>query len=217
MIMANKTIKFYGRGFGATPASVNVVYNGVTVYTGTVPTVNEAPTPLPGVDPTTLDVLFTLDVPVEYSGFAPMSVEVTAGAVTLGDESDNYAKIMNPVFTPEQWAIVSSPTSTLEERIAVRTAVANPPLSSEDEAILLDPDASASEKQTILVDHNAQNYISSGPSNFIRVNSETKVNVQLNGLPTEPVRRADEDGIWYWLIPTNGILSFDYQVEPSFI
>lgn len=211
--MANKTIKFYGRGFGTTPAAINVVYNGNTVYTGEVPTVDEPPSALPDVPVDQLSFLFSLDVPVEYSGTAPMSVETTAGSVTLGSELTNYKLLKNPVFTPEQWAIIIDPTK-VPESLQIRVDLATPAFTSEEIALLQDTLVSQTEKQEVVTAHNVQNWVNSG-TEFNGINNETKTDVKLNGVVQDPVRWEDESGIWYWLIPEGSTLSFQYEIDSS--
>jgi hypothetical protein len=85
--MTTRTVKMYGLGYGSTPADVTITFDGVTVYTGEVPTVNST---LP-VDGTPLDndqLICTFEIPVNSTEIIkPMTC-----AINLGD-CVSFAKI----------------------------------------------------------------------------------------------------------------------------
>ena len=99
--MANRTVQLTGYGYGSTPATVVATFNGTTVYSGVVPTLNEPVPPLPDpeiVSDTT--VLFTFDIPVETTGTQEMTIQVTNGTVIFADVRANYCKISRKTPTP---------------------------------------------------------------------------------------------------------------------
>lgn len=92
--MANRTLQFYGYAYGASNVQLNAHINGTTVFSGSVPTIDQ-PLPLDAPDMTTAPVLFTVDnsslVPTEFEGSLPMTVSVATGdGVVLGEIFCNY-------------------------------------------------------------------------------------------------------------------------------
>lgn len=75
--MANKTLKFYGNGYDHTGnAAVIVTFNGNTVYTGEIPTLDlDTYLPLPDEQ----QEIFSFEVDESTYGTFPMTIEVTAG------------------------------------------------------------------------------------------------------------------------------------------
>ena len=86
--MANKTIKFYGKGYSAdgTDCAVIITFNGNTVYTGTVPTTD---------DNTTIQfempqgVLASFEVDEGLYGTVPVTIEVTAGDYVVSSYAES--------------------------------------------------------------------------------------------------------------------------------
>lgn len=160
--MATRKIKTVGQGFGASPAAITVTVDGSVVFSGTVPTVNEPPTGLPGVPVASLPTLYEYEVPNSFSGNQIVSVQVTAGAVTFATLASNNMGIHNPVFTAEEYATLTDPASLPADRLAIRVARANPPMSQTDIDNLNSPSVSQSEKYAINEAHNVNNIVSAG-------------------------------------------------------
>jgi hypothetical protein len=107
--MANRTVQLTGYGFGSTPASVVATYNGATVYTGVVPTLNESVPAQPNPDiinDTT--VLFSFDIPIETDGVQEMTIQVTNGTVVFANVVGNYCKLFRK--SPEPFFYSSGDT-----------------------------------------------------------------------------------------------------------
>lgn len=74
--MANRTVQFLGQGYadGASePITITATLGGNTVFSGTIPTLytsNVSRTPGDQV------VLFTCELPIEYTGTTPMSIDL---------------------------------------------------------------------------------------------------------------------------------------------
>jgi len=90
--MANRTVQIMGYGHGASPADVTATVNGQQVFSGEVPTVD---TPDPGYPTTSSTVLFTFEIPMEFSGQLPMTVTVENSPVSLRQIYANYSNIAN--------------------------------------------------------------------------------------------------------------------------
>jgi hypothetical protein len=95
--MANRTVRFLGQGYGATPATITVAVNGNVVFSGSVPTLDQA-----GPGPTGL-AYADQQVLCEYTGLAadfagelPVTIQVTGGElVVFGEILANFASIVN--------------------------------------------------------------------------------------------------------------------------
>jgi hypothetical protein len=207
--MTTRTLKFYGRGYGETPAAISVTQNGVNVYTGEITTINAPRTDWPDQV-----VLFTSETTVDFTGTISMSIEVTNGTVVFAWITGNYCSIVNPVYSDAQLEILRSPTSTQEEKIAVYSAVAVPPFSSEELAIL--ETGTALEKNAVLESHNAMVSISSGSDEYHDIyTGDERSSVEINGVlqSTPDPRPADQTGTWFWLVNQGSVLTYDLNVS----
>jgi hypothetical protein len=91
--MTNRTLQFLGRGYGSTPATVVATLDGVTIYTGEVPTLDqETILELPGEQV----VLFSTEIPMDFAGTKTFSMQVTRGIVNCADQLANYSRYRNP-------------------------------------------------------------------------------------------------------------------------
>jgi hypothetical protein len=202
--MANRTIQFLGSGYaptGTEPITVSATLNGNVVYTGTIPTAYTSE-----IDHLPADqvVLFTCELPVDFSGTVPMLISLdnsVGGTVFFEQVQSNYMPIPNPVFTAEQLSVLIDPTSSITEKMVIWTACAVPPLSEADIAVLNNGNATwTAEKQAVLVAHNITLMVSSGATTFINVNggSEPRTNVVING--ESVTRSAEPTGTWGWVV-----------------
>ena len=74
--MTNRTIQIMGQGYaptGTDPITITATVGGNTVYIGTIPTLYTSDV---GRLPTDQVVLFTFEVPMNFSGTVPMSVSL---------------------------------------------------------------------------------------------------------------------------------------------
>jgi hypothetical protein len=94
MTTQNRKLQFYGQGYGSDPASITVVLNNNTIYSGTVPTINEPPVDKPVTDQV---VLFTTDeisdINTDFEGTLPLITTVNSGVVLFGPIQSNYNAI----------------------------------------------------------------------------------------------------------------------------
>lgn len=208
--MTNRTLQFWGQGYGSTPATVTVSLGGTTIYTGEVPTIDAPRTPWPDQA-----LLFTAgEIPVEFSGSIPMTYTVNSGTVVFAWIYENYIPVTNPIFTPEQLAILTDPTTTRTEALAIVEPLATPPFSSAELAVLEDPSTPDSEFAAILTAHGVNLWISGGPSYF---NSnfwpgDCRENVIIDGVPqSTPIPRPEElSGDWFWELSQGSTLVCDF-------
>jgi hypothetical protein len=210
--MTTRTLKFYGRGYGTTPASISVTQNGVNVYTGTVTTINAATT-----DPADQVELFTSETTVDFSGTIPMTVEVTNGTVIFAWITGNYCNRPNPVYSNAQLTILRDPATTNAEKIAIYSSVAVPSFSAAELAVL--ETGTTVEVQAILKTHNAQIALSTGPTGFsATMVGDQRSNVYIDGVlqSTPNPRPSGRDGTWYWAVNQGSVLSYDLGVDAGF-
>ena len=112
------------------------------------------------------------------------SITVTTGSIYCALFRWNYAQVPNPVYSAEQFAILIDPASTIQQRVAVYTAVAQPPL-SEAETTILNQGPSL-EAEAILVQHNLTTYLQSASQFMYGTTPElcfcNRANVLINGV-----------------------------------
>jgi hypothetical protein len=219
--MAIRTIEIYGMGFGTTPAEVTVTANGNQVFSGTVPTVNQPLPALPNPDLIADQViLFTFETDTNFTGLLPMTCQVTNGTIIFGAAKANYVAIPNPVFTQMQYDTLLNPASTWTEKMAIYSALANPPFSAEDLTVLNDKNADYGLKIQIFKDHNVNNTVSSGinTSRYIydvaQGNFDPRTNVTLDGV-SQIINRGDLLGIWWWPVINGSTLGYDLEVPTA--
>ena len=215
--MANRTIQFWGQGYaptGTEPIVITANLNGNVVYTGTIPTLYTSDVSRVPADQV---IVFTVDVPVDYAGTFPMSISLDnpVGVDTFFEQIvANYASIFNPVFTTSEIGVISDPSSTPAEIIAIYNAHAVPPLSPAEITIL--ENGTTEEKNAVRVSHNITTLVSSGPDTFISVNgtADPRSNVVINGVSV--TRGTDPIGTWGWEVEFpaegSGVINYDLTV-----
>jgi hypothetical protein len=203
--MTTRTVRFYGRGYGNTPVEITVTANGSTVYNGPVPTV-------PVNSSTNSQTLFDMQLPIEFSGVIPMSILVNSGEyIQLNDVEANYAYLASSVYTPEQRAIITNPDPSRDPQatLDVIMSVANPPLSPEEISQIEDPDIDPQVEQSILLAHNANIWISGGPTFFgtlVDPGENCMSNLFINESPLDPSTTQ-------FTVPVGSVLRFDLTIS----
>lgn len=91
----NRTFKFYGLGYGATPITVTATINSTQVFSGEIPTADVETPVQPTPSPVEQDVLFSIDnsalLNTDFAGILPMTIVVTGGTgVVFGEVLSNY-------------------------------------------------------------------------------------------------------------------------------
>lgn len=214
--MAN-LVQIWGTGFGSSPASITVTVDGVQTFSGTVPTLDIAPTSFPPPGPTEEQIasLCEIDFTGDTDSAKQVSVTAVAGSVTLCIEKQNNCAIPNPVFSEEQFDILVDPEQSYTAKNPIIFSMANPPFTPEEQAIYTDPTTTAETRQQMREDHNVSTYVSSGDTGFVMIAGETRTNVQLDGVAQDPIRQAGQAGTWNWLIPQGSTLTYT-NILPSF-
>jgi len=195
--MSNRTIKFLGYGYGSTTCSATVSYNGATVFSGTIPTLNQAEIlRLPAAQV----VIFTFEIPVVASGTFPLIINVTGGnSVFIEQIYSNYMPVPNPVYSASDWAIITNSSSTAEQKLAVFEPLAVPPLSEADIAVL-QQGTMGPEAQAVLAAHGISYNVSSGADNYKSISiPQAKSTVVINGSGVAPY--DSPAGEWGWEVP----------------
>lgn len=212
--MPNRTIKLLGHGFGSTDAEITVTLEGTTIYTGPVTTVDQSVPDLPNLELLSDQVeLCSFELPIDFSGQKSMTCTVTNGTVIFADIKANYCKIINPVFTSSDLEILSSPTSTPQEKYNVRASHAVPPFTAEEESYLLAHGADAG-GLVILNAHGVATIISSGSTVFYEIDADdARSNITIDGVEKSPVHAGDYAGTFWWVIPNGSVLAYDLDVD----
>ena len=94
----NRTVQFLGWAYGAENISTTVVYDGSTVFSGSItPVAAEYPGEEVTLTPP-FNVLLTFEIPVETAGSKPVSVTTSGGQLmVLGATTANYNSL--PTWT----------------------------------------------------------------------------------------------------------------------
>lgn len=152
--MATRQYKLMGDPFTA-DTTATVVFDGVEIFNGTF---NGGPD-----EPEVVMATGNLDItnPADGSNITKsVSITVSSGSVLVGMFEWNYASILNPAINAGQQAILEDKNSTKAERIAIFEAVANPPFSSADLAVLASTDPADKPIQyELLYTHNCLLYV----------------------------------------------------------
>ena len=213
--MTNRTLRFYGKGFGSTPATMDVVMDGTTIFSGPITTVDEQfnIADVPGWPASYYNVNFTAELPVLFAGLKPMTVTVTNGTIVVGVITANYQSVPNPVFTTEEFDKLNDiNTSTDAERLAIRSAKAVPAFSQADLDIIAGPWSPA--KQVVYVAHGVATYVGD-PTSWYDTNipGDSRANTVLNGVATTPDRLSGEDGTWAWTLYSGDTLAYNLEID----
>jgi len=215
--MTTRILQFYGGGYatgGTEPISITANLNNSVVYSGTIPTdyISE-----PSLLPDDQVLLFTCEVPMNFAGTYPMEIYIDnpVGVRVYFDQIySNYMTIFNPVYSPAQVKILNNPASTRSEKVDVLIQSAVSPLTQEEIAILYSTDpAEQSIQKDIIIAHNLQLTVSSGPIGWQSPNTsnDPRSNVVINGVAVS--RFAEPSGTWGWMVifdaETSGSISYD--------
>jgi hypothetical protein len=211
--MTNRTIQILGQGYGSTPCTANVTFNGNTVFSGQISTIDS---PIVYRFPSEQTNLISFEVPMELSGTFPVTIEFTGTDVFVSAVLANYCAQYNPVYTPADIATITDPESTSSEKLAIWIPLADPALTSEDIAVL--ETGSWQEQQAVLAQHGLVLTTSTGPEIFSAVAMpQCKTNVQINGVAVAPPYPLppESSGEYGWEIPginNVGTFSFDLVI-----
>jgi hypothetical protein len=215
--MTNRTLVFLGQGFGSTTVDIAVTANDEVVYTGPVNTLDE---PLPQTPYLAEDcaTLFTMEIPVDFAGTIPMTMTVNSGyGIKFVVVWADYVIVPNPVYTAEQFAVITGPDWDSQEAQDIITSLANPPFTSEELAVLENPDTPDDQCEALLTAHGVETYVSGGDGvyNGTFWPGDSRTNVTLNGNPcvAPDPRPPGLEGDWTWSVPVDGILSYDLNIN----
>lgn len=203
--MTIRQFKFTGSVNSGT-ASGTITINGIQVFSG---------------DFSNSDVIATGSIDaddalaVDQEILLPTVVTVTSGTINVALTQWDYGVVYNPVYTPEQIAVLSDPSTTSSEKLAIISPLATPSLSSADITVLESTDpADVALQQEILKTHGIALEIQD-PTVFDYGFTEAKdycnrTNVLLDGV--EPEGANTNIGL---LVTTGQTLTYDSIVFPT--
>ena len=145
----------------------------------------------------------------------PVSITVTSGQIGVALFEWNYAMVENPIYSDEQWAIVTNPGSTAAQRLAIYEIVAVPPLTDADKIMLLTTGpVDRAARNTIIKTHGLTNYVQDSTQFEWALTLEdsacNRSNVLLNGV--EPPLANTNQSI---VMNTGDVLTADLMVFAS--
>ena len=205
----------YGSGFGSTDASMSVTLDGVEIFNGVVPTIDQLTPDLPTLEPV---VICSFELPMLLRETRPMTCEVTNGTVVFAQFTANYCRVPNPVLTPADWAVLDNPTSTHQERYDVYASHATPPFSAEDTAILMSSDTPFNDpaKIQVLKDHGVFPYSSTGVDGFGPLyDGDARSNVTIDGTTATGGYNREGDPTTWWTVNNSSVLAYDLNLKPG--
>jgi len=103
--MVTRTAKFMGTAYSATGSTISleVEYNNVVVFSGTLPAITQSPLPTTQPNTTTMpweQELFTFETDTDLTGQVPSKITVNNGILFFGhfvmNYSGNYIKELDP-------------------------------------------------------------------------------------------------------------------------
>jgi hypothetical protein len=187
------------------------------VFSGPVSTVDQPLPILPNPATKLTEILCTLEIDQAFTGQIPMTCTVSSGTVIFAEIYANYVKILNPVFTSAQIAILANPDTTLSEKIAIYTPVAVPPLSQTDIDTFLDPASTREQRNTIMNEHNCNSVISSGANSYSVIDTtDARSQVIIDGIAKSP-DHTSLAGTWWWVISAGSTLAYQLDVSPAVV
>jgi hypothetical protein len=214
--MTNRTIQIWGQGYGPQPCTANVTFDGNTVFSGQISTIDSSTIYRLPEDQV---VLISFEFPIDLSGTFPVTINIAGTDIFISSVLANFCSINNPVYTPTDVAILTNPATTFSDKLAIWSPLANPEFTSGD--IVLLETGTPQEKQSVLADHGLSITVSTGPETFgLVAQPQCKTNVNINGVdsfPPDPLPPG-VDGEWGWEIPCiNGVgtCSFDLVIDPA--
>jgi hypothetical protein len=210
--MSNRTVQILGYGYGSTTCSATVSYNGATVFSGTIATLDQAQVSLLSTEQVELS---SFEIDVNTAGTFPLIINVTGGnTVYIEQVLSNYMPVQNPVYSASDWTIITDPASTSAQKLAVFEPLAQPPLSEADIAVLEQSTTSA-EATAVLAAHGISYLVSSGATTYLPISSpQAKSNVVINGTSLTPGNPPP--GEWGWQVPIvsgTGTLACDLNIS----
>jgi hypothetical protein len=100
-----RTIQIWAQGFGTEPASIEATVNESVIFSGPIATVDEPVQTQGGVQfKGTGQLAFSFDIPFDFVGTIPVSIEVTGQSVVVTNSFYNYV----PRFTEGEIAAGAS-------------------------------------------------------------------------------------------------------------
>jgi hypothetical protein len=195
--MADRTLKFYGQGYGTETVNINVTMDGTEVFSGPIVTSDAQP------DPNTQEILFNTTISPEFTGSKAVVITVTGGSMMFGRVTANYStNEPNPVYSPEQYATITDGSVPRSEKLPIWEALAVPPLTAEDETLLLN--GTFEEIQPILVAHNIEATTNTSVDDYgcAYAYGDSRANVVVNGYAMASPEPTGGD--WSWLVPLSG-------------
>jgi hypothetical protein len=197
--MANRTLQFFGIGYGAEPVTVAATLNGVQVFNGTIQTFDSATNT---TDPwTQVTYLFSAEVDQSTLSDMPMVVTATGGTAVVGDVYANYIIEKNPIYSNEQFLVLMNTNATGSEISDIMSQYASPAFTAEELVLVQSKNpADSTARKALLNSKNLEPYSFKGADVFERVwtDVDTRSNVVLGGVPV-----TDSDPHAYKPAPSN--------------
>lgn len=210
--MANRTIQFFGQGYGEA-VSVVATFDGATVFTGDVPSTTDASLLIYCDDQ---KVLFTATVDSSFNGTKPVSIQVTKGKLIVAHVLINYSRYLTPVFSNEQWTVLNNTNYSAElkqQKINIWTPLANPPFSADDLAAL--QTATGDQLNNLLLAHNVNSGYGGSENTYTSPLNElgdSRSNIYIDGELQSITHPPGQEGDSSFEVNEGSTVTFDLSI-----
>lgn len=215
--MPNRTIQVLGNGYGSDTCNATCIFDGNLVFSGPIPTLNLTE---PLLLANEQSILFSFEISAETHGTFPVSITFENGDFGFVEAiTSNYGPVENPIFTTEQYQLLSDVNTTPAQRIEICSPLANPPFTSEELAIL--ETGNQAQFEQIMKSRGLTVQISGGPSIFLPCSrAQAKNNIFINGvsftIPNPlPPGIVGEWGYQVPIINNSGTTTFDLAINKA--
>lgn len=228
-----RTVRFCGLGFGTSPAEIRVIYRlpnaGFQVFYTTVSTIDaEVPDPL---DTNLQQILFSIALPIDFTGQVPMSIHCTLGtAVILTGMDANYCyeDSLNSRYTDQDRLILDNPMSSAADRAQIWRSKAVSPFSEDEDAVIdayvKNPTRETYQSAKKFFSLHGLGRVSSGPDVFRKTcfEGDARLNCCLNDILIDDSNKRQviektitwpgQAGTFDRIIPVHSTLTFDLAI-----
>ena len=179
--MTNRTVQFWGQGYGATPCTITAYMAGVQVFAGDIPTLDSTDRV-----PTDQQQLFSWEIPMDQAN-TTMTLALTGSDIYLTQVLANYSRVINPIYLQggttmppgtftDEYLVITNPSSTAADKLPIWEKYANPALTEADITLLqsTNPDDAAAQ-EALLKSVGVWSLISSGPTGFVNISGAVAI------------------------------------------
>lgn len=211
--MANRTLQFYGIGYGSEPVTVTASLNGTEIFNNTISTING---PVNTTDPwNDTYAMFTADINSNIISNIPFTFAVSGNGTAVISRIDaNYLYEPNPIYSAEDYAILMDTNASATTIAQTMDKYAVPPFTPTEMALVesTNPGDTVARRE-LLESKGLQPFVPTGANVFNPVQTTVSCwdSVAINGVP---VTTADPRCLGGQINPSTGlpIVSVNWEI-----